>query len=489
MSTIDYKTKFGVDSLSTKEYREQKALHFSRSNTGKPTWNKGQKTGPNENLTKALQTRELKYQSGELVRRQYAPLDEVIKQKISQSIKKYADANHEELSDRFYKAQKTKLALGVPLMPSFKGGKHTDKNKKAFADRLSIYRGYRIKESHSDILQKINSVELVLLNDVNDTSLQLSCKKCNTIFTFTKQYFHDCKFHDRLCPTCHPRNILTSKAQVELYDIIKLYHPTAVLNYKTEYGDIDIYIESMKLGIEYNGLYWHSTEVLTYNNKSKIKDFQKYEKLKSDGIKIVCIFEDEWLSKRTLVLSRLENIFKQSKTVFARKCTIRQIETDEAKEFIDCNHIQGYGNAQIKYGLFLDTVMLSVMTFSKSNISRKNSEWEISRFCNKIGFSVVGGASKLFKHFVEDHNPEQVISYADSRWSDGNLYKQLGFVFSRQTVPNYWYFKPNELRRIHRFTLRKRADEPKESTEKELRFTEGYYHIYDYGSSKWIWTK
>jgi hypothetical protein len=243
------------------------------------------------------------------------------------------------------------------------------------------------------------------------------------------------------------------------------------------------------LGIEYNGLYWHSTEVLTYNDKSKIKDFDKYIKLKNDGVQLICIMEDEWINKKEIVISRLNNFFGTSSKIGARDCEIVELDVTVARKFFGDNHIQGYGNSQIRYGLINNGELLCAMSFSNSNIARKNIDWEIVRFCNKIGTSVTGGAGKLFKHFIQQINPDKVISYADSRWSSGNLYGNLGFSFVRQTVPNYWYFKPNELKRIHRFTLRKRSDEPKDLTEKDLRFSEGYYHIYDYGSSKWVWNK
>lgn len=484
---IDYKNMYGSDSLSTDEYRSRKAQHFSSINSGRPSWNKDKKIVATEKQKQAYVIREQKYNSGEMQRRDYNPLTQEVKSKISVSIKEYAKDNHEELSERFKKAQVTKIQKGIQTMPSFKGGKHSLENVQLFSEMLNKHRQIRIESSHKDILEKIQKVNLQLINDIGNTQLQLVCDVCQTQFNFTKQYFHDCKFHEELCPTCFPRAILTSKAQTEIYEHVKSIYADAILNYKTVHGDIDIYIPSKNMGIEYNGLYWHSVEVLTYNDKSKIKDFDKYNKLKNDGIHLICIFEDEWLNKKEIVLSRLENMFGNSVKIGARQCEIRELDISTARKFFEDNHIQGYGNSQIKYGLFHNDQLVCAMTFSQSNVARKSKDWEIVRFCNKIGTSVVGGAGKLFKNFITEIAPEKVISYADSRWSSGNLYGNLGFSFVRQTVPNYWYFKPNELKRIHRFTLRKRSDEPKGTTEKDLRFSEGYYHIYDYGSSKWIW--
>lgn len=130
------------------------------------------------------------------------------------------------------------------------------------------------------------------------------------------------------------------------------------------------------------------------------------------------------------------------------------------------------------------------MTFSKGNHSRKGKGWEIDRYCSKSGIQVVGGASKLFKHFIRDVDPDTVISYADLRYGTGNVYEKIGFIHDSDTVPNYWYFK-NHLQRHHRFSLRKGAvdgDDPNK-TEWENRVNQGWNRIWDCGSRKFIWNK
>lgn len=488
MTTTEYKNLFGNDSMSSEEYRNKKAEQFSKGNKGKTPWNAGKKIEPSIKQNESYKSREQKYQSGELQRRTYTGLSEDTKAKISNSVKQYAIDNPEKVRDRFTKAQQTKIQLGLPLIPSALGYKHTEDNKKIFAKLFKFYRERKKSISHENILSKINSVSLELLNSIENNNLELLCTICNTQFNFTKQYFHDCKFHDKLCPTCFPRNILTSKSQLEIYEYVLQYYPKTILNYKTLYGDIDIYVPELNIGIEFNGLYWHSAEVLNYNNKSKIKDYEKYLKLKNDCIKIICIFEDEWINRSDIVKSRLNNLLKlYNKTIFARKCVVKNIETDIARKFVEENHIQGYSASNIKLGLYHNDNLVSIMTFSKNNLSRKSSGWEIDRFCSLLGHIVIGGGSKLLSHFIKQNNPDEILTYADSRWSDGNVYKNMGFEYVRNTVPNYWYFKPNELKRIHRFNLRKNSYDDPNKTEKQLRFEQGYYHIYDYGSSKWLW--
>jgi len=252
--------------------------------------------------------------------------------------------------------------------------------------------------------------------------------------------------------------------------------------------EIDIYIEDKKIGFECNGLYWHSAEHLITRGKPVNNDYIKYQEFKHSDIRIYCIMEDEWKHRRDIVESRIKNILGLTdKRIYARNCEIRLIEKHVAKEFIEKNHIQGYHGCSIAYGLFHHDNLVSVMSFTDSNITRKlKNTWEISRFCSLLDTSVIGAAGKLFSQFEKDIKPQFIVSYADTRWSDGNVYKQLGFSFEKQTTCNYWYIDRHNIKRIHRFNLRKKSDEPKDVSEEDLRRQQGYLRIYDYGSSKWI---
>lgn len=79
------------------------------------------------------------------------------------------------------------------------------------------------------------------------------------------------------------------------------------------------------------------------------------------------------------------------------------------------------------------------MTFGKCRFNKKY-EWELLRFCNKLGYHIPGGASKLLTYFERTYKPKSLISYADRRWSRGVLYEKLGFTLDHISSPNYWYF-------------------------------------------------
>ena len=170
------------------------------------------------------------------------------------------------------------------------------------------------------------------------------------------------------------------------------------------------------------------------------------------------------------------------------------IDNSLALSFCNQNHIQGSGHVKIAYGLYYDKRLISVMTFSRTSVAKGNKSrrhWEINRFCSLLGYSVIGGASRLFNMFVKNKNPKVVISYCDVRWGMGGVYEQLGMVFDSLTKPNYYYVLGSQ--RKHRFNFRKDqlvkdgADPSK--TERQIMSEKGALRIYDAGHLKYVWKR
>jgi hypothetical protein len=115
--------------------------------------------------------------------------------------------------------------------------------------------------------------------------------------------------------------------------------------------------------------------------------------------------------------------------------------------------------------------------------------YELFRFCNKLDTTVIGGADKLLKYFINTHNPKEIISYADRRWSQGGLYEKLGFEFIHNSKPNYWYIIGTN--REYRFKFRKdvlvKEGFDIHKSEREIMLERGIYRIYDCGNK--VYTK
>jgi len=512
-STQEYRLKFGLHSLSSPEYRqelsakmqgdanpnfgnkwsEDQRAQASQVLTGREPWNKGIKiTDPEHQaaIQRAVGIRESRYQSGELSRHRTQHSD-ATRSLLSEKQVAYAQSHPEEMQERAYQALETKKSRGQDLA-FFRGKKHSDETKKLIGELSEASNKKRTEQSHERIKTLALKDDLVV-QKIEDRTVYLECNVCHHEFTFDRQIFTLSKNRSNLCFHCWPRVISHSQAEQELAEFIRSLCPDAISNYRQHYHDteLDVYVPSKSLGFEFNGLYWHSEETLLHNGLSRTRDHDKLVKYQSRGIRVIQIMEDEWILKNSIVRSRIQHILGHSPNrIGARKTSVVKIKPKQANDFLRDHHILGSGKASVHLGLQYNGTLVAVMTFNRNNISRKLvNVWELDRFAVHSHFSIAGAARKLFQAFVQEYDPKEIISYSDNRWSQGQVYQQLDFEQVHAGVPNYWYFRPNDLQRIHRFTLRKNAQDNSELTEVENRRQQGYMRIFDSGHAKYRWTK
>lgn len=208
--------------------------------------------------------------------------------------------------------------------------------------------------------------------------------------------------------------------------------------------ELDIYIPSHKLAIEYCGLYWHSDKF-----KDKNYHLQKLEACRRVGVRLITIFEDEWKNTPHLVLSKIKAILNINRgpKVHARKCWVIKLTRAQKKEFFDANHIQGSGPGSVTYGLQHNGSIIAAMTF----IKQQGGRWDLNRYATAV--NVPGGFTKLLTHFKRHHQWTEIVSFADRRWSEGGLYEKVGFVRDGVLPPDHSYVL-NGTTRQHRFNFR-----------------------------------
>ena len=300
------------------------------------------------------------------------------------------------------------------------------------------------------------------------------------------------------CPLCKNRKIgdglrdtvedFTKKSN-EIHDITDCLK---ALSPQQRNREIDVYIPSLKLGIEYNSLHWHSERL----GKDKNYHLDKLNKCNEQGIKLIQIFEDEWVKHREICESKLRQIcgLNRNPKIFARKCKVVEItDKNEAYEFLDKNHIQGRTGFTIALGAYCQNNLVGVMTFKKE----KEGYWDLNRFATDISHQCVGIGGKLFKYFTRNYPFIEIKSFADRRWTidpTNNLYTKLGFEFDSYVPPTYWYHNPkiNPYIRFHKFGFRKQHLHkqyglPLTMTEREMTTALGYTRIWDCGLIKYVY--
>lgn len=177
---------------------------------------------------------------------------------------------------------------------------------------------------------------------------------------------------------------------------------------------------------------------------------------------LIHVWEDLWLTKKDIVISRITSFFGKSKRVFARNTKVIKLNKIELLDFLVKNHLNEPANTKHKYGLIIDEELVAVAAFSASCPVHRDGivyrSHQLVRFCNKNGVTVVGGLSKLISHFIKTHNPEDIMSYADLDWSNGKSYKRLGFDEIGILAPQAFYINTNTMKRYYKAGLPAEAD-------------------------------
>lgn len=253
--------------------------------------------------------------------------------------------------------------------------------------------------------------------------------------------------------------------------------------------EIDIFSDEKKLAVEYCGLYWHN------ENSPSPRDRKyhqiKYDMCKSIGIRLLTVFEDEWVNRKEQCKGHIASVVGFFERKFhARKCIVKEVPKKEANSFYSDFHIQGSPNGTVvSFGIFFGEEMLGCVSLSRHH--RIKGEITISRLCFKSKVQVVGGASRLFKacrDWCVVTGTKKITTWSDNRWSEGNVYMKNGFLMEGELPPDYSYVDlKKRCVRISKQSMKKSSSGcPKEMTEKQWAEKNGFVRIWDCGKKRWV---
>lgn len=288
----------------------------------------------------------------------------------------------------------------------------------------------------------------------------------------------------------HEHSISSNTSKKELLQFIKsVYSGKIIENTRKVISpkELDIYLPEKQLAFEFNGTYWHSEHV----GLSKNYHQEKTKACHKAKIRLIHIFEHEWLFNRDKIKSLIRSALGiYSIRLYARKCQIKPIDADMYRQFLLTNHLQCAVNSSIRYGLFYQDELVSVIGFGKSRF--KKDEIELHRYCVKANYQIVGGFSKLIKYVCVNEHITKFVSYVDFSHFNGRGYKKAGFTLEYLTQPSYIYIKGSEIKsrmqcQKHKLStfLSAYYDDLSESDNMRLN---GWYKVYDCGNLKLKYT-
>jgi len=277
--------------------------------------------------------------------------------------------------------------------------------------------------------------------------------------------------------TCGCTQNKTSSYSLLISDYLSSLNIIHFLEYKVNGYFYDVYIPSANLLIEINGLYWHSSTLVSN------LDALKYKTACEGNYDFMMIYEDEIINKFNLVKALVFNRIKSKSFVSLRpsQCVMKRVDNHGLKELLNNHHYLGTCTFKIGYGVFYEGMLIAGITFSRP--TRQSSyDWELTRMVSDSKYKVHGIWSKLCGLFIREINPKSMVSFSDNRLFSGLVYSKIGFKYDGNVRPDYYWVKGKN--RYHKSRLRKKKGEV--GTENELRISQGYRKIMDLGKKRWI---
>lgn len=354
--------------------------------------------------------------------------------------------------------------------------KHIDIEKNIYKSEPQIERLLSTIDSNKYILKKYYASKYTFHH-----------KNCNSDFIITSNQIGSRNRHyTELCTVCNPIKSFTSHEK-EIFNFLKKHkfniepHNRNIIKPK----ELDIYLPDNKIGIEFNGIFWHSDKYLA--NDYHIK---KHNMCVKKGVELITTFEDEFIDKKQLIFSHiLKRLNKFKKRITPKKHSIIELNQKQATEFLELNHIFGSSDSDINIGLTIKNKIVSIVSFK----SLDNNEFLLERFTNKKNIHINNSENLLFKYFLDKYDPQKIIGYSDIRYSDGSLYNDLGFKFIENTKPKVYYIKHGVFKRHNKDSFINKVVIPDNfglSLENEEFMNHSRYNkIYDCGSMKYEWVK
>lgn len=288
------------------------------------------------------------------------------------------------------------------------------------------------------------------------------------------------------CPPCQARNV--SKKEEDLASFIEGVVGNAEVRRNTRREippyELDVYVPSLRIAVEFNGLYWHSEQ-----KKPRDYHYRKFAACQEAGIRLLQVWEDSWDMKGDIVREHLRQALHASTLpkISARNLQAVRVPTNIARNFLNTYHIQGFVGATHYFGLETSKGSLEAL----AAIKRQGSDYLLSRYATAS--QVRGGHSKLVAHIERTLEYDRLVTFADLSFSSGDLYRTTGWVEDKLIPPDYCYLVRNNTAREHKFKFRKSKfkNDPTlvfhdNLTERELAKMNNLLRLYDAGKLRFV---
>jgi hypothetical protein len=285
--------------------------------------------------------------------------------------------------------------------------------------------------NQSEELRKSNNRNCKDINYIKYLGNSLSLYRCDRGHEYE---ISSSNYHSRIaknipiCTICNPIGDSKSIKELELFRLISSIYTDEIIQSYRNVLEIDIYLPNLKIGFEFNGLYWHSDKF-----KDKKYHVNKTKYFKKLGISIIHIWEDDWDFRKEIVIGKINSILGIEEILLNSDiCEIREVSNSDIKSFIETNNIDLYEKSNIGIGLYNGNELVSLMTFN----NYRTDKFELTFYCTKIGYNIINGDSKILNHFKNKYGTVKIISYDSLDWSN-SFYQRADVKPIAEIGPEY----------------------------------------------------
>lgn len=402
--------------------------------------------------------------------------EEIVAKRKKTNLEKYGT----EIAQR---DEQVRAKMSSGIKEAYKDGSVVEKRRETNIERYGSS-NYLASKEGSTLFKKINNEKLGVDYPFQSPEIRAQFPSILKAKYGVENYRQLPEQRNKLKEWCqaNPEKMFTSKAEQEIKDWVRTFYPSAE-KYREEQYEIDIYVPEINLGIEYNGLFWHSESTKHRNyHLNKTNFFAKR------GIRIIHIWEHEWKDRKEQVKSFLQSaIGKNSTKLNVRDCRIvwsaEKKEKVEASKLLDAYHIQG-SVSSTKYvaNVYYKDELISTAVFGLHH--RNSVDWVLTRFCTKQDYTVRGLLGKISK-IAHSEFKQRVVSWADYRFSLGNGYEKAGWILEDKLPPDYFYFKLSTgIIHSKQSRQKKLVGTPENMTELEHAHQDGLERVWDCGKMR-----
>lgn len=252
------------------------------------------------------------------------------------------------------------------------------------------------------------------------------------------------------CAVCDPAG---AKPHIEIYRHARSIDADTVISCDSIIppDDVDMFMPSSMLAIDYNRLYFHSDLF-----KHRLHHAEKSRRAASIGVNLLHLFEDEWRDRQTACKKHIEMLSLSKRLLEVDGIVCVKLDAGLKSAIMNEYHVEGDVASSFDIAAMLGKEVLAVISLRQPRHSAYHGMLEIARYCCLSST----GAPKLLELLVDYVSREissTVYAVVDSRLGTDALYTMAGFKKKRTLEPKFWWTDGHQ--RLARHKVDKSADD------------------------------